>query len=90
MQIAANQQVYGRYASSLRRLAALWAGVAGLAVAAMIVVTCVDVVSGMERDVPLETIFRGSMPFLVAMIVVAILLILFPDIALIPPRWIHP
>jgi TRAP-type C4-dicarboxylate transport system permease large subunit len=40
--------------------------------------------------VPLETIFRGSMPFLVAMIVVAILLILFPDIALILPRWIHP
>jgi C4-dicarboxylate transporter DctM subunit len=51
---------------------------------------CVYVVSGMERDVRLETIFRGSMPFLVAMIVVAVLLILFPDIALILPRWIHP
>jgi TRAP-type C4-dicarboxylate transport system permease large subunit len=47
-------------------------------------------VSGMNRDVPLETIFRGSMPFLAAMIVVALLLILLPDIALILPRWIHP
>ena len=66
-----------------------------LSVSAMGVVTppvgvCVYVVSGVEREVPLETIFRGSLPFLAAMIVVAILLILFPAIALILPRWIHP
>ncbi len=73
----------------------IWFGVMIVLVTQMGVITppvgvCVYVVSGMERDVPLETIFRGSMPFLVAMIVVAILLILFPDIALILPRWIHP
>ncbi len=73
----------------------IWFGVMIVLVTQMGVVTppvgvCVYVVSGMNRDVPLETIFRGSMPFLVAMIVVAILLILFPDIALILPRWIHP
>ena len=73
----------------------IWFGVMIVLVTQMGVVTppvgvCVYVVSGMERDVPLETIFRGSMPFLVAMIVVAILLILVPDIALILPRWIHP
>jgi len=44
MQIAVSQQVYGRYASLLRWWVALLAGVAGLAVAAMIVVTVVDVV----------------------------------------------
>jgi len=73
----------------------IWFGVMIVLVTQMGVITppvgvCVYVVSGMERDVPLETIFRGSMPFLAAMIVVAILLILFPDIALILPRWIHP
>ena len=51
---------------------------------------CVYVVSGIERDVPLETIFRGSMPFLVALIVAAILLILFPSIALFLPGLVHP
>ncbi len=73
----------------------IWFGVMIVLVTQMGVITppvgvCVYVVSGMNRDVPLETIFRGSMPFLLAMIVVAVLLILFPDIALILPRWIHP
>jgi tripartite ATP-independent transporter DctM subunit len=73
----------------------IWFGVMIVLVTQMGVITppvgvCVYVVSGMERDVPLETIFRGSMPFLAAMVVVAVLLILFPDIALILPRWIHP
>jgi hypothetical protein len=44
MQIAATQPVYGRYAILLRRAVSLLAGIAGLAVAAMILVTCVDVV----------------------------------------------
>lgn len=45
MQIAVSQQqVYGRYTVLLRQAVALLAGVAGLAVAAMIIVTCVDVV----------------------------------------------
>jgi tripartite ATP-independent transporter DctM subunit len=73
----------------------IWFGVMIVLVTQMGVITppvgvCVYVVSGMNRDVPLETIFRGALPFLLAMVVVAALLILFPDIALILPRWIHP
>jgi TRAP-type C4-dicarboxylate transport system permease small subunit len=44
MQIAVSQQVYRRSAVVLRRVVGLLAGTAGLAVAAMIVITCVDVV----------------------------------------------
>ncbi len=44
MQIAVSQQAYRRYAVALRWLVGLLAGIAGLAVAAMIVITCVDVV----------------------------------------------
>ena len=55
----------------------IWFGVMIVLVTQMGVITppvgvCVYVVSGMERDVPLETIFRGSMPFLAAMVVVAV------------------
>lgn len=53
MQMAVTQQVYGRYAIFLRRLVMLLAGTAGLAVAAMIIVTCVDVV-GRRLGYPLE------------------------------------
>ncbi len=53
MQIAVSQQVYGRYAVVLRRLVALLAGIAGLAVAAMILITCVDVV-GRRFGYPVE------------------------------------
>jgi len=49
----------------------------------------VYVVSGIERNVPLQTIFRGSMPFLLAMIVAAILLIAFPWLCLFLPNLIH-
>jgi TRAP-type C4-dicarboxylate transport system permease small subunit len=45
MNEAVTGQVDGRYVVLLRRLVALLAGSAGLAVAAMIVLTCVDVVS---------------------------------------------
>jgi C4-dicarboxylate transporter DctM subunit len=73
----------------------LWFGVMIVLVTQMGVITppvgvCVYVVSGMERDIPLQTIFRGALPFLLAMTVAAILLILFPDLALLLPRWIHP
>lgn len=49
----------------------------------------VYVVSGIERDVPLQTIFRGAMPFLAALILAAILLICFPQIALFLPTFIR-
>ncbi|MCK9230246.1 MAG: TRAP transporter large permease [Syntrophales bacterium] len=42
----------------------------------------VYVVSGVARDVPLQTIFRGVLPFLLALIITVLLLIPFPGIAL--------
>jgi len=42
----------------------------------------VFVIKGIARDVPLETIFRGVMPFIVAQIVLLVILIAFPEIAL--------
>jgi len=73
----------------------IWFGVMIVLVTQMGTITppvgvCVYVVSGIERDVPLETIFRGSLPFLLALVVVAILLILFPSIALFLPSLVHP
>ena len=41
--------------------------------------------AGVVKDVPMSTIFHGSMPFLFAMIGVAILITLFPGIALYLP-----
>jgi TRAP-type C4-dicarboxylate transport system permease large subunit len=38
------------------------------------------------RDVPLEVIFKGCIPFLLALIVETLLLIPFPGIALWLPR----
>ena len=45
----------------------------------------VYVLSGVVKDVPLETIFRGIMPFLIAMLVSMAFLIAFPQIALFLP-----
>ncbi|MFO7859942.1 MAG: TRAP transporter large permease [Desulfosalsimonas sp.] len=45
----------------------------------------VYVVSGVARDVPLNTIFKGVVPMLIAMIITTILLIPFPQIALYLP-----
>jgi len=47
---------------------------------------CGYVGSGIERDVPLQTGFRGAQPFLGALIVAAILLILFPQLCLFLPE----
>lgn len=63
----------------------IWFGVIIVVVTQMGVITPpvgvnVYVVSGVERDVPLQTIFRGAMPFLLALIVAAILLMIFPSI----------
>lgn len=40
------------------------------------------VVSGIDRGISLETVFRGCMPFLLALVGVSVLLMLFPEIAL--------
>jgi C4-dicarboxylate transporter DctM subunit len=45
----------------------------------------VFVIGGMARDVPLATIYRGAMPFLVAMIVLLVILTLWPGLALLLP-----
>ena len=60
----------------------IWFGVIIVVVTQMGVITPpvgvnVYVVSGVERDVPLQTIFRGAMPFLLALIIAAILLMVF-------------
>jgi C4-dicarboxylate transporter DctM subunit len=46
-------------------------------------------VSGVARDVPLEVIFRGVLPLLVALLVCNILLIAFPQIALFLPSFLR-
>lgn len=45
----------------------------------------VFVISGMAKDVPMYTIFRGITPFLVAMLICLILVIAFPQIAMFLP-----
>ncbi len=72
----------------------IWFGVMIVLVTQMGTITppvgvCVYVVSGIERSVPLQTIFRGALPFLVAMVVAAILLIAFPWLCLFLPNLIH-
>ena len=42
----------------------------------------VFVIKGIAREVPLETIFRGAMPFVGAQIILIFILIAFPEIAL--------
>ena len=48
----------------------------------------VYVVSGIERDVPLQKIFRGAMPFLLSLIIAAILLMIFPQLCLFLPEMV--
>ncbi|RLA81198.1 MAG: C4-dicarboxylate ABC transporter permease, partial [Deltaproteobacteria bacterium] len=45
----------------------------------------VYVVSGVAKDVPLEDIFRGALPFLIALILASLILIPFPQLALFLP-----
>ena len=45
----------------------------------------VFVIKGVAKDIPIETIFKGIMPFLVAMIVCLIILTIFPQIVLFLP-----
>jgi C4-dicarboxylate transporter DctM subunit len=48
----------------------------------------VFVVKGIALDVPLETIFKGTLPFLVAIIVCLVILTVFPQIATILPSFV--
>jgi TRAP-type C4-dicarboxylate transport system permease large subunit len=69
----------------------IWFGVIIVLVTQMGVLTPpvgvnVYVVSGVARDVPLHVIFRGALPLLLAIILLALILIPFPQIALFLPR----
>jgi C4-dicarboxylate transporter DctM subunit len=68
----------------------IWFGVIIVLVGEMGVITPpvginVYIIKGVAEGVPLETIFKGIFPFLAALIVCAIILILFPQIALFLP-----
>jgi len=68
----------------------IWFGVIIVLVAEMGVITPpvgvnVFVIKGIAQDIPLEVIFRGIMPFLAALIIVTIILMIFPQIATFLP-----
>ncbi len=72
----------------------IWFGVIIVVVTQMGVISppvgvCVYVVSGIERDIPLQTIFRGALPFLAALILAAIILIAFPQLCLFLPNLVR-
>ena len=43
------------------------------------------VVSGIERDIPLQTVFKGTLPFLGALVVASLILLAIPQICLFLP-----
>ncbi|MDR3238356.1 MAG: TRAP transporter large permease [Spirochaetia bacterium] len=49
----------------------------------------VYVVSGVARNVPLQVIFKGVIPFIIALVVGMLLVIAFPQIVLFLPNLIH-
>ena len=68
----------------------IWFGVIIVLVGEMGVITPpvgvnVFVIKGIAPDIPLERIFRGIVPFLVALIIFTILIIIFPEIATFLP-----
>ncbi len=68
----------------------IWFGVIIVLVTEMGVITPpvgmnVYVIKGVAKDVPLESIFKGIWPFLIALVVAAVILLLFPQIATFLP-----
>lgn len=68
----------------------IWFGVVIVLITEMGVITPpvgvnVYVVYGVAKDVPLETIFRGVLPMLLALVVCNLMLLVFPQIALFLP-----
>jgi tripartite ATP-independent transporter DctM subunit len=69
----------------------IWFGVIVVVITQMGVITPpvgvnVYVVSGIERDIPLQSIFRGALPFLLMLVVAAVILTVFPQISLWLPN----
>jgi tripartite ATP-independent transporter DctM subunit len=48
----------------------------------------VYVVTGIERDIPMQTVFKGALPFLYTLLIAAAILIAFPQISLFLPHLI--
>jgi len=72
----------------------IWFGVIIVMVTEMGVITPpvgvnVYVVSGVAKDVPLEVIFKGILPLLMALIAAVTLMVIFPQIALFIPSMMH-
>jgi len=70
----------------------IWFGVIIVIVTEMGVITPpvgvnVYVIKGIAEDVPLETIFKGIMPFLIALVVAVVILLAFPQIATFLPSF---
>ena len=68
----------------------IWFGVMVVVITQMGVITPpvgvnVYVVSGIERDIPLQAIFKGSLPFLLMLLLAAVILVFFPVISLLLP-----
>lgn len=71
----------------------IWFGVIIVLVAEMGVITPpvgvnVFVIKGIAPDIPLNTIFRGILPFLVALIILTVIITIFPQIATFLPSLI--
>jgi len=68
----------------------IWFGVIIVVVTQMGVISppvgiCAYIVSGIDRDIPLQTVFKGALPFLGALIVGAAILVAFPQLTLFLP-----
>lgn len=68
----------------------IWFGVIIVLVTEMGVITPpvglnVYVIHGVAKDIPLETIFKGILPFLAALVIAAVILLVFPQIATFLP-----
>ena len=72
----------------------IWFGVVIVLITEMGVITPpvgvnVYVVYGVAKDVPLEVIFKGVFPMLMALLLLNLILLFFPDIALFLPNLMH-
>jgi TRAP-type C4-dicarboxylate transport system permease large subunit len=73
----------------------IWFGVIIVLVGEMGVITPpvgvnVFVIKGIAPTIPLETIFRGILPFLASFIILTIILMIFPGIATVLPNLAFP
>lgn len=72
----------------------IWFGIIIVLVAEMGVITPpvgvnVFVIKGIAPDIPLHKIFRGIFPFLIALIILTVMLLFFPEIATFLPSFIR-